>query len=265
MKNRQNSFTIVIVAAILGAFILSACSKDGRNAETNTKGSPLPSEKTGVSAAAAASPTPTKAPQKSSAPATPTPSRNPDPVIDAQIIKFFYEDDIGNQLIADCVQCDYNWIEGKGLSVYPVSQDPQLLIEAKNEKHENIDLTKYPVMKVRLSNQTPGTIFEVFLLRGESEGSEENIIQKDIPANTDGYIDIIIDLNQDKNAEFFKSNDGILTNIRFDGINLDPVREEIELAAGEQKYAFYIDYIGFFSTAEDAQNWNPGHVVNRAK
>ncbi len=241
---------IIFILVALTVLSLISCKEKEKNIEPTA--TPIVTEKVDPTPEPTATPEPTVAP-----------TRVPDPEVDALIINFYYQNDAGYELLGDILQCDYEWIEGKGLAIYPTSEDPWVKIMPETDKGEQIDIKNYPVFKVRLMNNTPGTIFEAFLRRAGTDISGNDLFQTNIAASSTEFVDVIINLAELKGEAFINENDGIVTDIRFDCMNLTPVKAQIEEAAGDNSMAIFIDYIGFFKTVEEAQNWIPTHVTSK--
>ena len=68
-------------------------------------------------------------------------------------------------------------------------------------------------------------------------------------------------IHKDYIFDFATKGDEYFTNLKpVGGIRLDCLsitQEQLDEGSG----SVYVDYFGFFKTVEDAQNWNPAHVV----
>lgn len=241
----MKKITVVLFALSL-VLIMSACGGTGEK----TDPTPTPV----ITAEPTAVPTPTAEP-------TPAPTRVPDPEVDAVIFNFFYENDHGYDTIGMTNQCDVEWVSGKGLGVFPVSEDPWIQIEPIGPNDEEVNLIDYPIFKIRIWNQTPGVTFEAFTRRAGAAISGDDLFQKGIAANGTEFIDLIIDLKELKGEAFVKENNGTVSEIRLDLINLTPPKATVEEHAGDGSIVIYVDYFGFFKTVEDAQSWVPTHLT----
>jgi len=239
---------IIIILVALTVLSLVSCNKKEKAPEPTA--TPTATEKSNPTPNPTASPEPTVAP-----------TRVPDPEVDALITNFYYENDIGYELLGNIQQCDYEWVEGKGLAVYPSSEDPWIQIIPETDKGEQINIKSYPVLKIRLMNNTPGTTFEAFLKRSDGDITGDDLFQTTIVANSTEYVDVIINLIGLKGEAFVNVNEGIVTDIRLDCVNLSTVKAQIEEAVGDKSFVVYVDYIGFFKTEAEAKNWNPTHVT----
>ena len=247
MKKRVIVTFIVIVLLLPALFLFSSCKKE-ENPGTPTAQKTDGADVSATPGAAASTAAATQAPQEQ------------DPEVDARIIKFFDEDDIGSQITGMSYQCEFSWEENLGFCIYPVGEDPWVVLDVVTALEEDINLNDYPVFKMRVYNNTPSKQFEAFMMCSEMEGSENNLVQSTIEPSKKEFVDYVINLKETQPKAFFTQNDGILTSIRFDAVNLDLYKAQIMEGADDHKYHFGIDYIGFFKTVEDANNWNPAHV-----
>ena len=244
MKKRVIVFLIVTVLLLPALFLFSSCKKDEHPTAQKTDSA----DATATPGAATSTASATQAPQEQ------------DPEVDAHIIKFFDEDDIGSQITGMSYQCEFSWEENLGFCIYPLGEDPWVVLDVVTALEEDINLNDYPVFKMRVYNNTPSKQFEAFLMCSEVEGTDNNLVQYTIDPNKKEFVDYVINLKETQPKAFFTQNDGILTAIRFDAVNLDLYKTQIMDGAEDHKYYFGIDYIGFFKTVEDANNWNPAHV-----
>jgi len=239
--------TLVLIMILSLALVFVACSGEKEADPTPTPTPEVTKE-------------PTEAPTATPEP-TPAPTRKPDPEVDGIVLHFFYDYDYGHTIIQDTQQVDTEWVEGKGLAIKPVSEDPWIMLDAIGPNDEEINIMEYPVFKVRILNQTPSNIFEAFTGRSNIITGDD-LFQTSIEPNGTEFVDVIINLAELKGESFLSVNNGTVVAIRLDLVNLSPWKAEIEEKAGDGTYVIYLDHVGFFKTVEDAQNWVPSHLAD---
>lgn len=223
---------------------------------------------------AVATTAPTKGPTAEPTPTpTPKPTIDPallDPEVDAVLHRFWDEymnmweapnfmtsDDVGYAPIGDT--CEYYYEEGNGLVIKILANDPYFYMPVTGELGEPWSFYDYPVMKVRIKNPTPVPIFEMFVC---AEGADLGaaVVQYQISTGDTEFKDYIIDLAEVKGQNFVDAADGLnVQYLRLDALSVDAYLTQLQ---EEGEFYFYVDYIGFFKTVEDAENWNPAHVTN---
>ena len=216
---------------------------------------------------------PTQAPTQAPTPVpTATPEPTPsidytakDPEVDAFLYRFYNDEDYmwkadgfisadeqGSGHTAKGEACHY-YFDENALAVEVLIDDPYFLISA-TETGEKLDLSQYPVFKIRLKNETVCTIFEAHAQITAGAKGEDNF-RFDISAEDEDFVDYIFDLSEKKGQAFLDARTA-LYGIRLDGLAISP-----ELFADSDSPYFYVQYFGFFKTVEDAQNWNPGFMA----
>ena len=135
---------------------------------------------------------------------------------------------------------------------YTVEKTPKYSIEECKERDVNYAAPLR--VKVRLKNETLAPKFEAFIGAGAHVAPGDEF-QIDISSEDTEYKEYVVNLAEIKSQSYI---DGRTTvgSIRLDGLSIS----ETELAESGSAI-LYIDYFGFFKTVEDAQNWNPAHVV----
>jgi hypothetical protein len=240
--------TVLLIMILSLVFVIVACTGGDKDEDPTPTATPTPE----VTQEPTEEPDPTEEP-------TPAPTRQPDPEVDGIIFHFFYDYDYGHEVLQDTQQVDTEWVEGKGLAISPVSDDPWVMITAIGPNDEEVNIMEYPVLKMRVLNQTPSNLFEAFVGR-TTIITGDDLFQSTIEPNGTDFVDIIIDLAALKGEDFLAVNNGTLACVRLDIVNLTPWKDQIEEKAGDGTYMIYLDYFGFFKTVEDAQNWVPSHL-----
>lgn len=245
MKKRIALLIMILVVAML----FGACSGD-------IKKDPLETATPKVTQEAEPTPEPTPTVEP-----TPVPTREPDPEFDGFAFHFFHEYDNGHFLILDESQCDYEYVEGKGLAIYPESEDPWVLVELAGPDGEEVNIIDYPVIKLRFQNKTPGIGGEFFMKRTEGVVAGDLVSGIKLVANEEDFSEYIINLASKNGKAFVEQNGGVAVAIRLDLVNLTPAKSEVEDQAGTGEMVIYLDYFAFFKSVEDAENWVPSHLA----
>ena len=115
----------------------------------------------------------------------------------------------------------------KGTAISPVSDDPWVMITAIGPNDEEVNIMEYPVLKMRVLNQTPSNLFEAFVGR-TTIITGDDLFQSTIEPNGTDFVDIIIDLAALKGEDFLAVNNGTLACVRLDIVNLTPWKDQIE-------------------------------------
>lgn len=242
---------LVVIMTLLLITTFVACRRD-----TDIEPTATPKTTPAATSEPTEEPTPTVEP-------TPEVTRVPDPEVDAVIFNFFYENDYGHSLLGETQMIEYRWEQGKGLAIFPQDKDPWIQVQPTTEDDGEVNLTEYPIFKIRMQNKTPGTNFEAFIQRaGQAFAAGDQFTSTISPDATD-FVDLIIDLRTLKGDAWVSENNGVVSNIRLDLVNLDAAQSAILEHAGDESIVIYVDYFGFFKTVEDAQNWTPTHVTEK--
>ena len=264
----MKKWMMVLLSLCLSLSPFTACSNQEENEEATAS----------PTAAATATPTAESAETpESTSEATPTtaPEEDPDadPEVDAMLFRFWTEGEYGwinidsagdtglpSDSLVIGVQLEYE--DEAGLKIIAQTGDPYFLIVPASDMGEYFSLADYPVLKIRMRNETPSTVGELFINRsGANNVTADDEIQYDITANDTEFKEYIIDLKELMGEEFVSA--GEVSALRLDVVNLadveDPTAEDA-YADGEP-YTVYIDYLGFFKTVEDAEAWNPAHLA----
>lgn len=218
---------------------------------------------------------PTIAPTQGPTPVpTATPAPTPvydytaaDPEVDAFLYRFYdpenymwkaesfiSTEDTGSGMTAKGEACVY-YYDDNSLCVEVLIDDPYFLISA-TETGEKLDLSQYPVFKIRMKNETVAEAFEAFAQITAGAKAADNF-RFDISSEDNDYVDYIFDIST-LGQDFLDARKEVY-GIRLDGIVIDAA----QLSECDAPY-FYVQYFGFFKTVEDAENWNPG-FINSAK
>lgn len=229
-----------------------------------------PTSKPTVAATATITATPT-------AQATPsaTPSGTPasDPEVDAMLFRFWMEDEYAWENISNVketgledyaikINVDLEYEEGAGIKIIPQTGDPYFLIFPSSDTGKTFSLKDYPVLKIRIKNESPATTGQFFIARnGQNNVTGDDEIHFTITAEDSEFKEYIVDLKEANGEAYI--NAGNVSALRIDAVDLYGVKDPTPEDAFKDgdPYTIYIDYFGFFKTMEDAQAWNPGHVT----
>lgn len=157
---------------------------------------------------------------------------------------FYYEWDESWSYIPDSwsgTQCELEYSDN-ALLVNIHGKDPSFPIEIREE----IELSEYPIIKVRIKNESiTSETFEMYVIRDGESIAETNNFHYNIGKEHTEFQEFIIDATAVKGVNWWTGN---LTALRFDAIRN---------AAEEGGESFYLEYIGFFKTEEDAEAFTP--------
>lgn len=157
---------------------------------------------------------------------------------------FYYEwDDSWNYVPATWSgsMCDIEYSDN-ALLINIHGKDPYIFLEV----YEEIELEEYPWIKVRIKNESATSeTFEMYVIRDNEQISETNNFHYNIGKEHEEFMEFIIDARVVKSEQWWT---GALTGLRFDAVRN---------AAEEGGETFYLEYLGFFKTQEDAENFEP--------
>lgn len=137
--------------------------------------------------------------------------------------------------------CDIEY-SNNALLIHIKGKDPYFSLQV----YEEIELEEYPWIKVRIKNESATSeTFEMYITRDNEQIAESNNFHYNIGKEHDEFKEFIIDATAVKGAQWWT---GVLTGIRFDAVRN---------AAEEGGESFYLEYLGFFKTKEDAENFQP--------
>ena len=139
-----------------------------------------------------------------------------DPEVDAMLFRFWTEGEYGwinidsagdtglpSDSLVIGVQLEYE--DEAGLKIIAQTGDPYFLIVPASDMGEYFSLADYPVLKIRMRNETPSTVGELFINRsGANNVTADDEIQYDITANDTEFKEYIIDLKELMGEEAFE-------------------------------------------------------------
>lgn len=160
------------------------------------------------------------------------------------------------------VAAELEFEEDAGLKITVQSGDPYFLIVPASDTGETFSLEEYPVLKIRIKNESPSTTGEFFIARnGQNNVAAGDEIQYDITANDTEFKEYIVNLKELKGESFVSAGD--VSALRVDTVNLTSAKNPTaeEAFSDAEPFVVYIDYFGFFKTVADAEAWNPAHVA----
>jgi hypothetical protein len=137
--------------------------------------------------------------------------------------------------------CDIEY-NNNALQINIHGKDPYFFLEV----YEEIELEEYPWIKVRIKNESATSeTFEMYIIRDNEQIAETNNFHYIIGKEHEEFKEFIIDARAVKGEQWWT---GLLTGLRFDAVRN---------AAEEGGETFYLEYLGFFKTKEDAENFTP--------
>lgn len=263
-----------ILATILSVCLMLSLFAACKDKEGDADNTPTPKTTATATAKATAGSTATAAATATSS-ATAKPESTPaaDPEVDAMLFRFWTEDayaweniknvlDTGIEDFAIKINVDFEYEEGAGIKIMAQTGDPYFLIFPSSDTGKTFSLKDYPILKIRMKNETPATSSQFFLARnGKNNVTGDDELSFDISANDTEYKEYIVNLQETKGEEYIGAGD--VSALRIDAVDLYGVKDPTPEDAfkDSEPYTVYIDYFGFFKTVEDAQAWNPGHIA----
>ena len=221
-------FSLILVILLVVSFV--GCGKDSDKDNDKT---PEPTD----------TPVPTATPEPTDTPEpTPEPTPDPDADVDAILYRFALEgEDIiysmfdGMDINATNAEIEFTE-EGLFITVVDL-HDPYFLIPLPDGA---IDVTKYPIMKMLFKNSSKTPNGEFYMgFDGEAiTGIDQNVSYSVEP--TDDWQDVYLNFSE------IRPNAETLTTFRADLLANPPVDSTIT-----------VDYIGFFTSMEAAQEYTP--------
>ena len=249
----MKKWMMVLLSLCLSLSLFTACSNQEENEEATAS----------PTAAATATPTAESAETpESTSEATPTtaPEEDPDadPEVDAMLFRFWTEGEYGwinidsagdtglpSDSLVIGVQLEYE--DEAGLKIIAQTGDPYFLIVPASDMGEYFSLADYPVLKIRMRNETPSTVGELFINRsGANNVTADDEIQYDITANDTEFKEYIIDLKELMGEEFVSA--GEVSALRLDVVNL----ADVEDPTAEDAYADGEPYTCLLYTSDAA-------------
>ena len=258
----MKKIVIFMLALCMCLTLFAGC---GQDSDGTAKPTLAPTAAPTVAPTLAPTAVPTEAPSP-----TPVVDYNaPDPEVDAFLYRFYNSekymwtaesfispDEVGSGNTIKGEACQYYYDDSENaLAVEILIDDPFFLIAA-TETGEKLDLSQYPVFKIRFKNETNCNTFESFVQTTAGAKAEDNF-RFEVSTEDEEFVDYIYDIG--KLGQSFLDARKEVYGIRLDGLAMGP---EV-LAECDSPY-FYVQYFGFFKTVEDAQNWNPGFLTASA-
>ena len=256
-----------ILTICLAVSLFTACGEKQEAPEktASPKATASVTAKTTESAKATPETTPTVVPTK---------APDADPEVDAMLFRFWSEEEYGWENITNAadetglpeyalkVAAELEFEEDAGLKITVQSGDPYFLIVPASDTGETFSLEEYPVLKIRIKNESPSTTGEFFIARnGQNNVAAGDEIQYDITANDTEFKEYIVNLKELKGESFVSAGD--VSALRVDTVKLTSAKNPTaeEAFSDAEPFVVYIDYFGFFKTVADAEAWNPAHVA----
>lgn len=157
---------------------------------------------------------------------------------------FYYEWDDSWSYVPESwvgTSCDLEYSDN-ALKMNMHNGDPNFVLELR----EFIELSEYPFIKVRVKNLSPTSdMLEMYIARDGEGLGEGNVFKFNIGKEHTEFKEFIINASNVKGSSWWT---GEMTYLRFDGLN-NPTSD-----GGDE---FYIEYLAFFKTQEDAEAWTP--------